>query len=321
MLADEVSIDVVTGFLGSGKTTLLRHVLENGLEGRRVAVVMNELGDIGVEGKIIEGLNVEQMIELGSGCVCCTINRAFGLALQEIVETVSPELIIVETTGVAEPANLIYETKQVGFNVDATITVVDAAEFERHRAISAVTNEQVAAADFVVLNKMDLVSEERAKGVEEAIRHLNPRALIVQATRGQLPADFLFGTAPRSHLERKIINGSPSHLDRDQISSFVYESQSPLDREAFERFLASLPDSVIRAKGLVRFTESEWSALFNFTCGRFDIEWRDRVGTDFCSKAVFIGSNARDLKPLIVKQLDEIAVPEGYPCRAPDGAL
>src|SRR6476646_3577333 len=140
---DGVAVDILTGFLGSGKTTLLRHILTHGLEGRRVAVVMNEIGDVGIDGRVIEGLNVERMIELGSGCVCCTINREFGLALQEIVETVDPELIVVETTGVADPSNIISETRQIGLTVDATICVVDAANLSRHLAMSDTAREQI----------------------------------------------------------------------------------------------------------------------------------------------------------------------------------
>jgi cobalamin biosynthesis protein CobW len=315
MMTDGVAIDIVTGFLGSGKTTLLRHILEHGLEGRRVAVIMNEIGDIGIDGRTIEGMNVEQMIELGSGCVCCTISRHFGLALQEIVETVAPELIIVETTGVADPPNIVYETKQVGYSVDAIVTVVDALNFERHLGASEVTRGQVAAADFIVLNKVDLVDGARLAGVESEIRSINARAHVVRARHGAVDPNVIFGTAARSHLERLRDGGqapdaarSPrdhGHLERDRISAFTYESNRPFVRERFERFLAILPGSIYRAKGLVTFTESEWSSLFNFTCGRAEYEWREKVGPDFMGQSVFIGAGAADLRGELSAQLDD----------------
>lgn len=297
-----VPIDLLTGFLGSGKTTLLRHILDHGLEGRRVAVVMNELGDVGIDGRVVEGVNVEQMIELGSGCVCCTINREFGLALQELIEMASPDLIIVETTGVADPPNIIFETRQIGLSIDATIAVADALNLDRHLAASEAARAQIASADFLVLNKTDLVTAERADRAEARLGEINSRALVVRSVRGAVPAHVLFGTAlvhagePAPHDHR--------HLERDRISSFSYESRRPFVRERFERVLAGLPETIYRAKGLVRFTESEWSCLFNFTCGRTEFEWREPAGAGFVGQSVFIGAGAADLSAALTSQLD-----------------
>jgi cobalamin biosynthesis protein CobW len=304
MANDAVSVDILTGFLGSGKTTLLRHVLTHGLDGRRVAVVMNEIGDIGIDGRVIEGLNVERMIELGSGCVCCTVNREFGLALQEIVETVDPEIIIVETTGVADPPNIVAETRQVGLSVDATICVVDAANVDRHLAASGAAREQIAAADFLVLNKTDLVDAGERDRAEALVRAINPRAFITRATRGEVAADVLFGTAAGARLERPERAPDRDHLTRDRVSSFVHESSRPFERAAFERFLADLPPEIYRAKGIVRFTESAWSCLFNFTCGRAEYEWREPAGPDFVGRSVFIGAGASEMRDALTRRLD-----------------
>lgn len=310
MLTDGVAINILTGFLGSGKTTLLRHILTHGLDGRRVAVVMNEIGDIGIDGKTIQGLNIEQMIELGSGCICCTINRNFGLALQELIDTVEPELIIVETTGVADPPNIVYETRQVGQNVDAIITVVDAANIERHLAVSDAARQQAASADFFVLNKIDLVDDATILDAERRLRDINPRAMVSRTEHGKVDSDVLFGTAARTHLERlRDHDLAPQHdhdhLRRDRISAFTHEADRPFDRARFERFLADLPDSIYRAKGLVTFTDSEWSSLFNFTCGRTEFEWRERVQSGFRGQSVFIGAGAVDLKDDLIARLEE----------------
>ena len=310
MLSEGVAVDIVTGFLGSGKTTLLRHVLTHGLEGRRVAIVMNEIGDVGIDGRVIEGINVEQMIELGSGCVCCTINREFGLALQEIVETVDPELIIVETTGIADPPNIVFETRQVGLAVDATICVVDAVNVHGAIEVSEAARGQIAAADFLVLNKLDLASDDDADRVETIVRGVNSRAMISRAVRGAVAADVLFGTAPRTHLDRanRDAYASPTphseHLAHDRITSFSYESPRPFDRPRFEAFLAALPPDIYRAKGVVRFDDSEWSCLFNFTCGRWDFEWRERAGPEFVGRSVVIGTGADGLRPRLVEELE-----------------
>ncbi|MBK6425230.1 MAG: GTP-binding protein [Blastocatellia bacterium] len=316
VLNDDVRINILTGFLGSGKTTLLRHILEHGLDGRRVAVIMNELGDIGIDGRVLQGLNVEQMIELGSGCVCCTVNREFGLALQEIVETVAPELIIVETTGVADPPNIVFETKQAGLTVDATITVVDALNLDRHLDASVAARDQIAAADFIVLNKTDLVDEATLARAEALLRERNPRAYILRTSHGVVDASVLFATAAAVHLEALASlqasglavpgrEGAPDHLVRDRITSFAFETRGTFDRPRLERFLGELPASIYRAKGLIRVTESEWSALFNFTCGRTDFEWREPVGEDFVGQIVVIGTDAASMRDELVTRLKE----------------
>jgi hypothetical protein len=128
-----VAVDIVTGFLGSGKTTLLRHVLEHGLKGKPVALIVNEIGEVGIDGQVVTGLNyVEKMVELSSGCICCSIDEyRFDLAIQEIIETVHPHLIVIESTGLADPEPLTYRVKAAGLNLDAVITVVDAVNVER----------------------------------------------------------------------------------------------------------------------------------------------------------------------------------------------
>ena len=129
-----VAVDILTGFLGSGKTTLLRHVLDHGLRGKPVAVIMNEIGEIGIDGRVVTGLSaVEKMVELSSGCICCTIDDyRFDLAVQEIIETTRPHLIIIESTGLADPEPLVDRVKAAGLGLDAIITVVDAEAAPRH---------------------------------------------------------------------------------------------------------------------------------------------------------------------------------------------
>ena len=319
VLTDDVRINILTGFLGSGKTTLLRHILEHGLDGRRVAVIMNELGDIGIDGKVLQGLNIEQMIELGSGCVCCTVNREFGLALQEIVETVAPEIIIVETTGVADPPNIVFETKQAGLSVDATIAVVDALNLDRHLAASVAARDQIASADFIVLNKSDLVDEAALDRAEGLLRERNSRAYIARTSRGVVDASVLFATAAAVHLEALASatvsdsqalerSGAPDHLVRDRISSFAFETKGAFDRQRLEGFLAELPPTIYRAKGLIRVTESEWTALFNFTCGRTDFEWRGQAPDGFVGQVVVIGTDAARLRDEMVAKLEACVV-------------
>jgi len=154
----KIATDIVTGFLGSGKTSLLRHVLAHGLSGKRVAVIMNEMGDVGIDGKVLTGFSaVEKMVEVDSGCICCSVSLQFAVAIHEIVEAVNPALILLETTGAADPEPLIQQALSAGLALDAVIAVVDAADVLALDKKARVVRRQVEAADFVVINKTDLV--------------------------------------------------------------------------------------------------------------------------------------------------------------------
>ena len=294
-MAKHVAVDILTGFLGSGKTTLLKHVLEHGLKGKPVALVVNEIGDVGIDGQVVTGLNyVEKMVELSSGCICCSIDEyRFDLAIQEIIDTVKPHLIIIESTGLADPEPLAYRVKSAGLHLDAIITVVDAVNVERFVRETEVAGAQIGAADFLVINKTDLVTPADVARVRKSLTRMNPRALQLESVRGAIDADVLFATDVAGHRDRARNPRSTSeHLARDAFGSFIYRSGVALDQQRFEQVLESLPSDVIRAKGIVRLVDRDWHCLFNVTCGRTEIGWLKLSEERNENQAVFIG---RDL--------------------------
>jgi G3E family GTPase len=293
-----VAVDIVTGFLGSGKTTLLGHVLTHGLQGKPVAVIMNEIGEVGIDGRVITGLSaVEKMVELSSGCICCSIDEyRFDLAIQEIVETTHPHLILIESTGLADPEPLAYRVRNAGLGLDAVITVVDAVNVERHLTETEVARAQVEAADFLVVNKVDLVDAAALARVEKRLARLNGRAERLRSVRGAIDGDVLFATGVATFRERA--RSASAHLHADGIESFVYRSRRALDQAAFERLLGRLPSDVLRAKGIVRFVGRDWRCLFNFTCGRHELTWV-RMDDVPESQAVFIGRDLARHRPRI----------------------
>jgi G3E family GTPase len=293
-----VAVDILTGFLGSGKTTLLRHVLEHGLQGKPVAVVMNEIGEVGIDGKVITGLQaVEKMVELSSGCICCSIDDyRFDLAIQEIIDTAKPHLIIIESTGLADPEPLAYRVKNSGLGLDAVITVVDAANVERQLREATVTRTQIEAADFLVINKLDLVDASTLARVDKRLGRLNTRAERLQTVRGALDSDVLFATGVATYRERA--RNASGHLHTDGIGSFVFRTGRALRQDTFEALLQRLPADILRAKGIVRFAGRDWHCLFNFTCGRHELTWMkldEAAPPD--SQAVFIGRNLDRHRP------------------------
>jgi cobalamin biosynthesis protein CobW len=297
----KTSCNILTGFLGSGKTTLLQYIMQHGLQHKRVAIIMNEIGDIGIDGKIITGLEgVESMVEFNSGCVCCTIDDyRFAIAVQQIVQETRPDLLIIETTGLADPNPIVDRLKTASLARDAVITMVDAASFLALSAEHDVLDEQVRAADFLVLNKIDLVTDREREKVAKRLRRLNRRALLLQASYGQVKTDLLFGTGVSAYRARlqaahqsETAPATQHAHGQEALQAFAYETRAPVELEAFERFLRKLPATIYRAKGLLQLTGGAFPHVFNFTCGRFDFQpLSPEVGRRFPTQAVFIGKD------------------------------
>jgi len=303
-----VAVDVVTGFLGSGKTTLLTHVLGGCLADEKVAVIVNEIGEIGIDGRVITGLEyIEDVVELNNGCICCTIDDyRFDLAVSELIAVASPTLLLIETTGVADTEPMLQRIAQAGLALDAVTTVVDAANFERSARECAVARRQVEAADFLVVNKVDLVDPRRLERVRKALAGWNPRALVTECERGRVTTDLPFGTSTRrfrAHAAGRPSPPSIPHLDADRIESFTYRSCHPLDRDRFERVLSRLPRTIYRAKGFVRIAGNPWSCLFNFTCGRYELNWVKLGEAAGATQGVFIGRDAASHEERVIREL------------------
>lgn len=301
-----VPVDLITGFLGSGKTTLLTELLAGSLASHRVAIVMNEIGEIGIDGRVVTGFShVESLIELNNGCVCCTIDDSrFDLAIHELIESADPTLVVIESTGVADPGPIVQRVARAGLNLDAIITVVDASSFHRTAREVLVVRRQVAAADFLVINKVDLASRWQLQRLRWSLARTNRRALVLECERGQLDGDLLFAPSARTY-RTSTRQGNPRelHLEEDGIGAFQYESAGALDPERFEDMLRGMPPAIYRAKGFVRVAGNPWSCLFNFTCGRYELKWVQLGAAAGGTQAVFIGRDIEKVRERILARL------------------
>ncbi len=283
-------LTVITGPLGSGKTTLLRHILDT--FPKKIAILMNEFGEIAIDAKIIQGKNVE-MADLGGGCVCCSLLGEFEAAVNEVIDTVDPDIIVVETTGVAEPDALVFDIQEsLGrVRLDGVVTVVDADGMVKYPSVGHTTRIQIEAADAIILNKVDLVSESESTAIEDKLHSLNEIASILRTKRGQVDTDLLFGIA------RERVQAPPHHVHQPEFESFSYTSKATFDRQCFEEFADSLGTDVYRAKGFIRFAEGIY--LFNFVAGRWDFELFEQEATEL----VFIGKQVKERKEEIIGRL------------------
>jgi G3E family GTPase len=287
-------ITLVTGPLGSGKTTLLRHILAT--RPAKIAIVMNEFGEIAIDTKVVEGKNV-RIAELGGGCVCCSLLGEFEAAVKEIIARIEPDIIIVETTGLAEPEALVFNIQEAlpQCRLDGVISVIDADMLVRFPELGHTTRLQIEGADILLLNKIDLIEPQQIESLEAKLREINPTAAIVRTERCQIDPELLFGMG-RSR-EKKV--APPEHQHQPEFESFTFKSDKKFDRDCFERFAAALPASMHRAKGFVRFEDG--AQLFNFVAGRWDLEPFESTETAL----VFIGKEIAAQKSEIIRTLNE----------------
>src|SRR5919106_492199 len=220
-------ITLITGPLGSGKTTLLRYILH--VVPQKIAIMMNEFGEIAIDSQIIEGKNI-RIAELEGGCVFCSLFGDFEAAVTEVIDAVQPERIIVETTGVAEPDALMFEIQESlpQVRLDGVVTVADADAMMRYPRLGQTGRAQIEAADITLLNKIDLVSAEQLAEITARLTQFNENAPILPTQRSQVDPEVLFGM---SHA-REV--GPPQHRHQLGMESFNYISAATLERQCFE---------------------------------------------------------------------------------------
>ena len=196
---------IITGYLGAGKTTFLRKIISTlsasrsreaaAIPFKKFAILMNEFGEIGIDGKILAGKNIK-ISELSGGCVCCSLTGELEAAIKEILKKYSPEIIFIETTGVAEPDSIIGTLEGLGerVKIDSVITIADADALARFPSLGHTGRVQLEMADAILLNKADLIEESKADEVAINIRELNPRAEIFRTIKCEVDTNLLFGT-------------------------------------------------------------------------------------------------------------------------------
>lgn len=288
-------IMLITGSLGSGKTTLLKRILTT--TDWRLAVLMNEFGEIAIDSQIIQGENV-QMVELLGGCVCCSMTGELEAAVREILEKVRPDFIVVEATGVAEADALAYEVEDnlPEVRLDSVVCIVDAYLSIKHPYVGYTTRTHLETADIVLINKIDLVTTDEVKEVEAQVRRYNETAILFKTVGCDIDPHLLFGL----DVERRPIELNP-HGEAD-FRTFSYTSQKCMDEAKFRRMVSDLPPSIYRAKGFVCFDGH--SRLFNYVVGRADLEDFESGRTQL----VFIGRHLDEERENILRRLRECEV-------------
>jgi len=283
---------VLSGFLGAGKTTLLNQILNN-REGRRVAVIVNDMSEVNIDAALVErgGANLsrteERLVEMSNGCICCTLRDDLLAEISRLAQEGRFDYLLIESTGISEPipvAQTFTFEDENGISLsqvsrlDTMVTVVDVAGFLRdynaaealqdrgeslgeddNRTVTDLLIDQIEFADVIVLNKLDLVSNDHALEVKSIVEALNPGAKVLMATHGQVPLEYMLDTglfdyekaAASAGWIRELQGEHTPETEEYGISSFTYRTSQPFDAEKLWSFLNDGENwrSVLRSKG------------------------------------------------------------------------
>ncbi len=297
-----VPVSILTGFLGAGKTTLLNYILKQ-QHGYKFAVIVNEVGKIGIDGMLVENQK-EEVMQMNNGCLCCTVRKDLVRGVQNLIKKGGFDYLLIETTGIADPGPVaqtflnIPQLQQMA-RLDSIITVVDAEQIEKQIGETETAREQITMADFLLLNKTDLVDAAGLDAVEKKLRDLNPHATIFRTNQSQANLKELldmhaFDVDRKLAVDPEFLNELQTRHHHD-INSISFEFEKPFNVEALESMVQTLSDKekIYRSKGFLWIGGNPRRAIFHGVNNRFTLLW-DRLWDKEekrTSQLVFIGKH------------------------------
>ncbi len=302
--ATTIPVTLITGYLGAGKTTLLNRILTH-QHGKKIAVIVNEFGEIGIDHQLVIDAD-EEIFEMNNGCICCTVRGDLIRIIGNLMRRRDRfDYLVIETTGLADPAPVIQtffvdDDVQAQTHLDAVVTVVDAKHILQHWAAAEV-QEQIAFADVIALNKTDLVTPAELAALEQKIRAMTPLAKIHHTQQSNLPIDQILGVQA-FNLEHALeidpnFLSETAHEHDETVGSTAIVAPGQIDPDKLNNWMSDLVqrqgEDIFRMKGILNFAGRDHRYVFQgvhmIFDGQRDREWRaDEARTN---QLVFIGRN------------------------------
>ena len=305
--ANSVPVTLLTGYLGAGKTTLLNRILTHE-HGKKVAVIVNEFGDVGIDHQLIINAD-EEIFEMNNGCICCTVRGDLIRIIGNLMKRRDKfDHLVIETTGLADPAPVIQtffmdEDVQAQTNLDSVVTVVDAKHISQHWDAEE-AQEQIAFADVVLLNKTDLVTTEELDVLERKIRGMNALAKIYRTHNAELEMDALLGIGAFDldralEIDPDFLNET-AHEHDETVGSVAIVESGELDgiklNEWISKLLQTQGPDIFRMKGILTIAGEDQRFVFQGVHmvfdGKADRPWK--TGETRKNQLVFIGRNLNE---------------------------
>lgn len=313
---------IITGFLGVGKTTMLTNTVKKHFADKKVAIVVNEFGDIGIDGDILSNVYSE-VLEISEGCICCQLSEEFESGVMEIIEKYKPEIIFVETSGASEPFPIFMSMQNLGVTVEGIICVIDSKNLDSYKDNST-AKYQVGGSNIIVLNKTDLVNDEELELVKKQVIDMKDAYNIKNNLTGETVFNnYVITQAEQGIVKKEVFEGvykideiiglakdyqHPEHTQNDSITQQVAYLKEDIKFEDVDIILKNIPKSIYRVKGVVKVTDVANPIVINYSFGNVSFEELDEYAHP--SIMIFIGESILDDVDALCEQFSYINIPK-----------
>jgi G3E family GTPase len=294
---------IITGFLGVGKTTMLTNTVKQYFKDKKVAIVVNEFGDIGIDGNVLSNVHSE-VLEISEGCICCQLSEEFESGVLEIIAKYSPEIIFVETSGASEPFPIFLSMQNLGISVEGVICVIDSKNLNSYKENST-AKYQIGGSNIMVLNKTDLVTPDELEAVKSEVTQIKDEFNIKNTMTGKtIFNSFVINQAEQGVVNKEIFEGiyqideivgmakdyqHKDHTSNDSITQKIAYLKEDIVFDDVDTILNSIPKNIYRVKGVAKVKDVPNPIVLNYSFGNISFEELEEYKEP--SIMIFIGEN------------------------------